>query len=209
MKKLLLAALIAAMMVLPLGTAAMADDEPLMDPIETIEPYISGEAPAQSSVEFMAPAMHAVLLAMENQDLSSFTTEDPAVSWEMLYNLLSMYGQMDDRAYSDGEVLILPAEAVMDFSCALFPAPLSPDSLPAELADRITYISDSDEYQLFCGNDDLAEVVITNIRDLDSCVAVSGKLMFLAENMELASFSATLAVTDNLFGYTLVGLDVI
>ena len=38
---------------------------------------------------------------------------------------------------------------------------------------------------------------------------LSGKLMFLAENTELACFSATLAKADNLFGYTLIGLDVI
>ena len=36
-----------------------------------------------------------------------------------------------------------------------------------------------------------------------------GKLMYLAENLELASFTATLEVSDNLFGYTLTGLDVI
>ena len=88
-------------------------------------------------------------------------------------------------------------------------APLSPDSLPAELTDRITYSADRDEYRLFCGSDDLAEVVITNTRDLGGTLAVSGKLIFLAENTELACFSATLAEADNLFGYTLIGLDVI
>ena len=209
MKKLLLTALIAAMMILPLGTVAMADDKPLTDSPAVNEDYIPGEAPAQNGVEFMAPALHAVLLAMENRNADSFTTEDPLMSWEMLYNLLSMYGQMDDRSDYDGEVLILPSETVLDFSCALFSSPLSPDSLPDELGDRITYCADSDEYRLFCGNDALSEVVITNIRDLGSTVAVSGKLMFLAEETELASFCATLAVADNLFGYRLIALDVI
>jgi hypothetical protein len=209
-KKLLLTVLIAAMMILPLGTVAMADDKPITE--VSAEPeliYVPGEAPAQNSVQFMTPALHAVLLAMENQNVLSFTTEDPLMSWEMLYNLLSMYGQMDERASYDGELLILPAEAVMDFSAALFDIPLSPDTLPEDLYDRITYHADCDEYRLYCGSDDLSEVVITNIRDLGSALAVSGKLMFVAEEMELASFSATLSVSDNLFGYTLTGLDVI
>ena len=209
MKKLLLTVLIAAMMVLPLGTVAMADDKPLTQSPEANESYTPGEAPAQSDVSFMIPALHAVLLAMENQDVSSFTTADTVMSWEMLYNLLSMYGQLDDRSDYDGDMLVLPSETVMDFSSALFSAPLSPDTLPEELTDRITYCADSDSYRLFCGSDDLAEVVITNTRDLGSAMAVSGKLMFLAENTELASFSATLAVSDNLFGYTLIAMDVI
>ena len=116
MKKLLLTALIAAMMALPLGTVAMADDKPLSESPVVNEAYIPGEAPAQSDIYFMAPALHAVLLAMENQDAVSFTTEDPVMSWEMLYNLLSMYGQLDDRANYDGDMLVLPAETVMDFS---------------------------------------------------------------------------------------------
>ena len=209
MKKLLLTALIAAMLVVPLGTVALADDEsPAPSPLVN-EEYIPGEAPAENSPQAMVPALHAVLLAMENQNLTSFTTENETLSWEMLYNLLSMYGQMDDRSDYDGELLVLPAETVMDYSAALFADPLAPETLPDELTDRMTYSADTDEYRLYCGSDSLSEVLITNTRVLDNRVAVSGKLMFLAEEIELASFTATLAVADNLFGYTLVGLDVI
>jgi len=209
MKKLLLTALIAAMMALPLGTVALADDETPIEPPVVNEEYVPGEAPAETSVHFMAPTLHAVLLAMENRDLTSFTADDPSLSWEMLYNLLSMYGQMDDRSVYDGEMLVLPSETAMDYSAALFPAPLTSDTLPGELSDRITYNADTDEYLLYCGSDALSEVVITNTRDLGGMMAVSGKLMFLAEETELAAFTATLAVADNLFGYTLVSLDVI
>ena len=209
MKKLLLTALIAAMLVLPLGTVALADDETAdFSPMVNTE-YMPGNVPAETSAQAMVPAMHAVLLAMENRAVSSFSTDDEALSWEMLYNMLSMYGQMDDRSIYDGEELILPSETVMDYSSALFPTPLSSDAMPAELADRMTYDAAVDEYRLYCGSDALSEVVITNIRDLNGSVAVSGKLMFLAEETELASFTATLAVTDNLFGYTLIGLDVL
>ena len=208
MKKLLLTALIAAMMALPLGTVALADDETPVAVPQVNEAYVPGEAPAETSVQFMVPALHAVLLAMENQD-AAFTTDNAALSWEMLYNLLSMYGQMDDRSVYDGEIMVLPSETVMDYSAALFPAPLTADTLPEALSDRITYNAESDEYRLYCGSDDLSEVVITNTRDLGGTMAVSGKLMFLAEEIELASFTASLAVADNLFGYTLVSLDVL
>lgn len=210
MKKLLLTTLIASLLLLPLGTVALADDEaptPAETEMEYVE-YISGRAPAQSSVEAMAPALHAVLLALENRDQSMFTTADSSLSWEMLYNLLSMYGQLDDRSTYEGEQLVLPSETVMDYSAALFAAPLAADTMPAELSDRMTYDPASDEYYLYCGSDGLSQVVITRTEDLPGAVAVSGKLMFLAEDMELASFTATLALADNLFGYTLTEMNV-
>lgn len=210
MKKLLLTTLIASLLLLPLGTVALADDEaptPAETEMEYVE-YISGQAPAQSSVEAMAPALHAVLLALENRDQSVFTTADSSLSWEMLYNLLSMYGQLDDRSTYEGEQLVLPSETVMDYSAALFAAPLAADTMPAELSDRMTYDPASDEYYLYCGSDGLSQVVITRTEDLPGAVSVSGKLMFLAEDMELASFTATLALADNLFGYTLTEMNV-
>ncbi len=209
MKKLILTTLIAAMLALPLGTVALADDETPIASSQVNEEYIPGNAPAEMDICFMAPAMHAVLLAMENQGVDSFNADDESNSWEMLYNLLSMYGQLDERSVYDGEEMVLPSETVMDYSSALFPAPLSPETLTAELSDRITYDSQSDEYRLYCGSDSLSEVVITNTRALDDTVAVSGKLMFLAEDVELTSFTATLARADNMFGYRLTGLDLL
>lgn len=209
MKKLLLMVLTAALLLMPLGTVAMADDEmPEFSPLVN-EAYTPGEAPAATDVQSMIPAMHAVLLAMGSQGATSFCAEDPEMAWVMLYNLLSMYGQMDDRSVYDGEVMILPSETVMDYSAALFPAPLSPDQLPDSLSDRITYHPEADEYHLYCGNDDLSEIVLTNVRDLGSSIAVSGKLMYVAEDQELASFTTSLNVADNLFGYSMAGLDVL
>jgi len=208
-KKLLLTVLIAAMMTLPLGTVALADDEtPVVPPVEN-EAYIPGEVPAESGVRFMTPALHAVLLAMENHGVTSFTTDNNTVSWEMLYNLLSMYGQMDARSEYEADMLVLPSETVQDFSSALFSSPFTPDTLPVELTDRIVYSADTDEYRLYCGSDALSDVVITNTHDFGSAVAVSGTLMYLAEGMELARFTATFVDADNMFGYTLVGLDLL
>ena len=197
--------LLAVALLLPLGTTALAEDETAAES-EAVYLYVPGNAPAQTDVSSMLPALHGVLLAMDNQGMTSFTAEENILSWEMLYNLLSMYGQMDERASYDGELLILPAEAVMDFSAALFDIPLSPDTLPEDLYDRITYHADCDEYRLYCGSDDLAQVVIDECVETSDCASLSGRLVYLAEDETLLSFAADLTVQDNMFGYALTEL---
>ena len=122
--------------------------------------------------------------------------------------MLSMYGQMDDRAYYDGEMLILPSETVMDYSAALFELPPAAETLPAELADRMTYDAMLDEYRLYCGSDDLSQVVIDATANSVGSVELSGRLVYLAADETLCSFTASLTVCDNLFGYTLTELNV-
>lgn len=207
MKKLLLTTLLAALLILPLGTIALADNETAAVPPQSVE-YIPGSVPAQTDLSSMLPAMHAVLLAMDNQGVTSFTANDETLSWEMLYNMLSMYGQMDDRAYYDGEMLVLPSETVMDYSAALFELPPAAETLPAELADRMTYDAMLDEYRLYCGSDDLSQVVIDATANSVGSVELSGRLVYLAADETLCSFTASLTVCDNLFGYTLTELNV-
>ena len=208
MKKRLLTLLIAAMMILPLGTVAMADDKPLSDSPAEYEAYLPGEAPALNDVTFMTPALHAVLLAMGHRNLQVFTTEDAAANWEMLYNLLSMYGQMDSRAFYEEDLLILPAETVMDYSAAILPAPLSPETLPEELSDRMIYDAECDEYRLYCGSDGLSQVVIDEAFEQNGAVSLSGRLVYLAEEETLCSFTAKLVMRDNMFGYALSRLEI-
>ena len=207
MKKLLLTTLLAALLILPLGTIALADDETAAVPPQSVE-YIPGSVPAQTDLSSMLPAMHAVLLAMDNQGVTSFAADNESLSWEMLYNMLSMYGQMDDRAYYDGEMLVLPSETVMDYSAALFELPPAAETLPAELADRMTYDAMLDEYRLYCGSDDLSQVVIDATANSVGSVELSGRLVYLAADETLCSFTASLTVCDNLFGYTLTELNV-
>lgn len=209
MKKLLLSVLIASMLLVPMGTAALADSENTAAPAAKSTQYVPGEAPAQSNSDAMIPAVHAVLLAMQHQNRDSFTTDDPLLSWEMLYNLLSMYGQMDERSSYEGDMLVLPGEIVQDYSAALFCAPLSPDTLPEQLSDRMRYEADTDCFYLYCGSDSLSQVVLTATGETDGSVQLTGELTFLADNRQLAAFTARLAPRDNLFGYTLIGLDVI
>lgn len=210
MKKLLLSALIASLLLVPMGTFALADDLTAA-PVTTIEneAYTPGEAPARDCAAAMSPAIHAVLLAMQNQEQSSLTAGDLTLSWEMLYNLLSMYGQLDDRSTYDGELLVLPSETVWDYSAALFAAALDPGTIPAELTDRITYDAESDCYYLYCGSDALSEVSLTTVPSSDGSLLVSGKLIFVAEGLELASFTAVLTAADNMFGYRLAQLNVL
>ena len=207
MKKLLLTTLLAALLILPLGTIALADNETAAVPPQSVE-YIPGSIPAQTDLSSMLPAMHAVLLAMDNQGVTSFAADNESLSWEMLYNMLSMYGQMDDRAYYDGEMLVLPSETVMDYSAALFELPPASETLPAELADRMTYDAMLDEYRLYCGSDDLSQVVIDATANSVGSVELSGRLVYLAADETLCSFTASLTVCDNLFGYTLTELNV-
>ena len=208
MKKLLLTALLAVALLLPLGTTALAEAETTAES-EAVYLYVPGNAPAQTDVASMLPALHGVLLAMDNQGMTSFTADDDLLSWEMLYNLLSMYGQMDSRAWFEEDVLVLPGEAVQDYSAAILPAPLSPAELPEELSDRMVYDPDFDEFRLYCGSDDLSQVVIDQCVGYSDAVSVSGRLVYLAEEETLLSFSAELALRDNMFGYTLTQLTII
>ena len=181
----------------------------LNDQFRSLEAYTPGEAPARDCAAAMSPAIHAVLLAMQNQEQSSLTAGNATLSWEMLYNLLSMYGQMDSRAWFEEDVRVLPGEAVQDYSAAILPAPLSPAELPEELSDRMVYDPDFDEFRLYCGSDDLSQVVIDQCVEYSDAVSVSGRLVYLAEEETLLSFSAELALRDNMFGYTLTQLTII
>ena len=208
MKKLLLTALLAAALLLPLGTIALADDDTARQETDAVYLYVSGNAPAQTDVSSMIPAVHGVLLAMDHQGVTSFTTGQDDLSWVVLYNLLSMYGQMDNRAWFEEDVLVLPAEAVMDYSAAILSAPLSPVDLPEDLSDRMSYDSEFDEYHLYCGNDDLSQVVIDECVENPDYVSLSGRLVYLAEEETLLSFTAQLSLQDNMFGYRLTELDI-
>ena len=206
--ELLLTALLAAAMLLPLGTIALAEDETSVPDAEAVYLYVPGNAPAQTDISAMIPALHGVLLAMDNQGSASFSGDRDALSWEMMYNLLSMYGQMDSRAWFEEDVLVLPGEAVLDYSAAILPAPLSPADLTEELNDRMSYDADFDEYRLYCGSDDLSQVVVDECVENPSGVSLSGRLVYLAEEETLLSFTAELTLQDNMFGYALTELTV-
>ena len=159
MKKLLLTTIIASLLILPFGTVAMADMTEAPDTQAEQLDYAPGNVPAETgALDSMTPALHAAILAMVNLGQRELDLSDPVAAWETLYNMLSLYGQMDDRSEYLDEELVLPSETVMDYASALFTgtAPLSP--IPEALSDRIRYDGKLDSYLLTCGDDSLAEI---------------------------------------------------
>lgn len=210
MKKLLTAALITAMLVLPLGTVALADHEEASTQTQSAQEYVPGGVPAQVDAEqSMAPALHGVLLAMLNHNLTSFQADDTVLGWESLYNMLSLYGQLDNRSeYQNSDTLLLLSETVRDYAAAL---DLNFDQLgplPEELSDRITYDAPSDSYQVVCGNNDQARFEIRDTVDNGGTLTLSGALVYLADGSDLARFEAELQPRDNMFGYAVTAFTV-
>ena len=204
MKKLLMTALITSLLVLPLGTVALADHEET-PAVSAAQEYIPGGVPAQVGAEqAMSPALHGVLLAMMNHKVDSFDANDTDLAWESLYNMLSLYGQLDERSeYQNSDTLLLLSEAVRDYSAAL---DLNVDDLgplPADLSDRITYDASSDSYEVVCGTNDQARFEIRDTQDNGSSLTLSGALVYLADGSDLAQFEATLQPRDNMFGYAI------
>ena len=212
MKKMLLTVMIAALLVLPLGGVALAQTPEAVPeaPAEAGEVFVPGGVPAQTNaLQSMSPALHGVVLAMLNQGQTSFDPAHSVAGWEALYNMLALYGQMDDRADCSGEEMSLPSEIVMDFSAALTAVSPTPDALPEEVADRMVYDAESDCYRLVCGDDGLAQIRLDSALDLDGQVEVTGALVYLVDNTDLAQFRAVLVEEDNLFGFSLVALDIL
>lgn len=217
MKKLLLTTMIAALLVVPFQGVALAGQTetsvpyaPTAAAVQELpeEVHVHGSVPAETGVlESMTPALHAMVLAGLNREGSSFDYSDEGLCWEALYNMLSLYGQMDERAEYDGEELVLPAEIATDFAAAFFPGAL--DELPQELADRMTYDAGSDSYHLVCGSDSLAQIQLNEPQEEGDALVLTGCLVYLVEGTDLAQFRATLVPRDNLFGFAITELELL
>ena len=207
MKKLLLTALIASLLILPFGTVAMADmAEAPGSQAEQLD-YAPGNVPAETgALDSMTPALHAAILAMVNLGQRELDLSHPVAAWETLYNMLSLYGQMDDRSEYLDEELVLPSETVMDYASALLTgaAPLGP--IPEALSDRIRYDEGLDSYLLACGDDSLAEIQLASVRESGGSLSVDGSLVYLVDGSPLAQFHAQFARQDNMFGYVITNL---
>ena len=208
MKKLLTGAIAAVLLLLPLSGVAMAGHEEASQPPALGQEYVPGGVPAQlAASEAMAPALHGVVLAMMNHGTASFNPDDQALAWESLYNMLSLYGQLDDRAENLGlDCLLLPTETVADYCAALDTRLSQLGALPGQLADRLTYEAGSGSYQVACGSNDQASFLIQDSRNVSGGVELSGALVSLVDGSELARFEASLETRDNMFGYAITGL---
>ena len=156
-----------------------------------------------------------------NEDCIVYDLEDSVSAGEkdaarfLVYNLVKYQRPKNkyvvvrvNGLYSEylDEELVLPSETVMDYASALFTgtAPLSP--IPEALSDRIRYDGKLDSYLLTCGDDSLAEIQLTSIRELGGSLSVDGSLVYLVDGSSLAQFHAQFARQDNMFGYVITNL---
>lgn len=211
MKKVLLSCLVSLALVLSLGGTALADHEETGLPAPELQEYAPGSVPAQTdAAQAMSPAIHGVVLAMLHYDAAEFDAGDSALAWESLYNMLSLYGQLDERSeYQDSDHLLLLSETVQDYSAALDLSFHSLGALPSALSDRLTYDAAADTYQVMCGNDSLTRFQIQATWQTADGLVLTGVLEDLAQQAELARFEAVLQPRDNMFGYAITGLTLV
>ena len=200
LRKMLLTLTAAAVLALSIPFAALAvngGETALPAGDETVETgFVPGETGA---VESMTPALHAGLLTLLHLGDDALTSD--AGRWETVYNMLSLYGQLDERADSGDGLLTVPAETVLDFSAALPGGPVYLNTLPEDLADRMTYLADQDSFQVVCGDDNLAEIQLSGSTVEQGKLVLSGRLVYSVDGSVLTGFQAVLQPTDSLFGY--------
>ena len=196
MKKIMLTTLIASMLLLPLGSTALADYEEAPAPAVS-QDYLPGDMPAGTSpADAMAPALHGVLLAMMNHDVQSLDLSDGVLAWECLYNMLSLYGQLDSRSQMEDGLLLFPTETVQDYAAALDLSLEALPPLPQELTDRLT----------FDRGDDLSQLQVREVRPVSGGLQLTGALVYVVEDLDLVQFQATLQYRDSMFGFAVTGL---
>lgn len=204
LRKMLLTLTAAAVLALSIPFAALAvngGETALPAGDETVETgFVPGSIPAETgAVESMTPALHAGLLTLLHLGDDALTSD--AGRWETVYNMLSLYGQLDERADSGDGLLTVPAETVLDFSAALPGGPVYLNTLPEDLADRMTYLADQDSFQVVCGDDNLAEIQLDSSTVEQGRLVLSGSLVYSVDGSVLTGFQAVLQPTDSLFGY--------
>ena len=121
--------------------------------------------------------------------------------------MLSLYGQMDERAELTDDTLILPSEMVRDYAAALYPQVEQLPGIPSPISQRIRYQASDDSYRLARGDEGLAEVVLqTPITLASGTVVLTGQLNALEDGSVLRDFQVTLSPRDSMFGYVITDL---
>ncbi len=210
MKKLIPILLAVCMLTGLMAAKVSADDQthpaalPIVD--ETTNPDVvfpDGSVPAESELtEGIQLPIHALVLAMWEHELTYDIQSAPFV-WNALYYALSLYGEADDRAQLTQEALLLPSEAVNDFSRALFADLAEPPPLPIELSSFIRYENTSDTYHLSLGDFALTQLQLGPLTaQSDGTFLAEGSLSALEDGAPLCSFRATLLENDTMFGFS-------
>ena len=212
MKKLIPILLAVCMLTVLMAATVSADDlsHPTAFPItdETTNPDVIfpvGSVPAESGrTDGIQLPIHALVLAMWEHELTYDIHSAPFV-WNALYYALSLYGEADDRAQLTDEALLLPSEAVNDFSRALFADLVELPHLPAESDTFIRYERASDTYHLPLGDFALTQLRLDPlIPQPDGTFTAEGTLSSLEDSTTLCTFRATLLENDTMFGFSIL-----
>ena len=221
MKKWIPMLLVFALLSVPMAGSAFADDEgqaptsvpasqvivPSQDQASAEMGHQAGSVPAQSTrLDAIYPPINALVLSMVEQGLEYDAQSDEFV-WNVLYYMLSLYGQMDSRAQLTDDALVIPAETAQDYMVALFSSRQTLPPLPDSLSDRIRYDSDSGEFLLALGDAGLAECRLGELEPLgNGTYLLPGDLVSLEDESSLYQFQVTLAENESMFGYTILDL---
>lgn len=202
MKKLILSLAIVSLLVVPFANVALADtqQEPAVSTQE-----VHGNVPAQmGAAEAMTPAVHALVLAMAENHLT-YDPQDSQFFWTSLYYMLSLYGQMDERAEFTDEIMTLPAEMVRDYAAALYPDVVQLPEIPQPIAQRISYNAASDCYELARGDEGLSQINVSQGSDPNT---LTGTMTSLEDGSVLLSFEVQVSPRDSMFGYIISNLTI-
>ncbi len=212
MKKLIPILLAVCMLTALMAAKVSADDHSLNADVsiadETTNPDVvfpDGSVPAESELtEGIQLPIHALVLSMWEHELPYNVQSAPFV-WNALYYALSLYGETDDRAQLTDEALLLPSEAVHDFSRALFAQLDTLPTLPPELNGFMRYEETSDSYCLSLGDFALTQLQLGPLTaQTDGSFTLEGTLSGLEDGASLCSFRATLLENDTMFGFSIL-----
>ena len=205
MKKRIVSLALALLLAAGLGGTVFAQSQQESQPEASLE-TVQGSAPAQADAsQSMYPAVHALVMAMTENHLD-YDPENPEFLWTSLYYMLSLYGQMDERAQITDDTLILPSEVIQDYAAALYPDVSSLPEVPAPISARIAPNGDG-TYRLARGEEGLTQVTVEPpIYLQDGTVVMNGALVALEDGSTLREFQVTLLPRDCIFGYVITDL---
>ena len=207
--------LVTALLAVPMAGGALADgQEPASDPPVLSAPQAAapeqelcpaGGAPAQSTrLDALYPPVNALVLSMVEQGMEYDERSDTFV-WNVLYYMLSLYGQMDSRAQLTDQALVIPRETAQDFLAALFAGRGQLPDLPGDLSGRIRYDRSGDQFMLELGDAGLTECRLDALEpQMDGTCLLNGELVSLDSEETLYRFQVTLEENESMFGYAIL-----
>lgn len=212
MKKLIPILLVLCLLAAPMTAQVSADDHsqttavPVMQ--ETTNPdvaFLNGTVPAESELtEAILLPIHALVLSLWEHE-QTYDPQSSSCVWNALYYALSLYGEADSRAQLSDEALLLPSEAVNDFSRALFANLDTIPPIPADSNAFVSFDTATDTFALAIGDFALTQVRLDALTaQPDKTFTLDGSIVSCEDNTTLLSFRAVLAENDTMFGFSIL-----